>query len=298
MESNEIIEQIKEYIAKGKTDKALEALVEYTKDNNLSSHDEAILLSGQFSQWKRENMLGVQQSHSELRRIEMTMMDILQGNEDVYKESSIAKKKSDTPTPVVSSTTSSSSAGSNMGKIIAGVVAVAAIALALWYFSSKGGDGTTDQADVTKTETTSPTSTPGTSTTTTNTPTSQPTTSGVPAPSPLPIKPGQELQVNVPYITANGDYYLMFQADGNVVVKTTKDESFKWGSMQAGAGMERIPSRVVMQHDGNFVLYAADDSFLWGTMSTVSGSTLAVTYEGNLQVVAPDGSVVWEGSRE
>ncbi|NNF33657.1 MAG: hypothetical protein HKN68_06095 [Saprospiraceae bacterium] len=297
MEPNEIIEQIKEYIAKGKTEKALEALVEYTKENNLPTHDEAILLSGQFSQWKRENMLGVQQSHSELRRIEMTMMDILQGNQDVYKESSVAKKKSESPKPIVTSPTTSNSSDSNMGKIIAGVIAVAAIALAIWYFSSKGGDGATDQEDVTKTETTTPPSTPGTSTTTT-TPPSQPNTSGVPAPSPLPIKPGQELQVDVPYKTANGDYYLMFQADGNVVVKTTEEESFRWGSMQAGAGMERIPSRVVMQNDGNFVLYAPDESFIWGTMSTVPGSTLAITYEGNLQVVAPNGSVVWEGSRE
>ena len=169
-----------------------------------------------------------------------------------------------------------------MGKIIAGVIAVAVIALAIWYFTSKTDDNASSSTDNTKIENTGETNQPN------------PGMTGATGASPLSLKPGQELQVDVPYKTANGDYYLMFQADGNVVVKTTSGDSFRWGSMQAGAGMEEIPSRVVLQEDGNFVLYDANDKFIWGTMSTIPASQLAITNNGKLQVVSPNGTVVWE----
>lgn len=73
----ENLNQIKRAIAAGKTDRALELLLEYTENNNSPRHRDALLLSGQFQQWKREKALGAQQSGTELRRIEMAIMDIL-----------------------------------------------------------------------------------------------------------------------------------------------------------------------------------------------------------------------------
>lgn len=48
------IEQIKNHIAKGDTEKAIELLVQFTKETNSPKQDDAILLSGQYKQWKRE----------------------------------------------------------------------------------------------------------------------------------------------------------------------------------------------------------------------------------------------------
>ena len=73
----EFIDKIKEHISQGETEKAIKLLVEFTKENKPDMHDEAVLLSGQFRQWKREVSLGVQQSNSELRRIEMGIINLL-----------------------------------------------------------------------------------------------------------------------------------------------------------------------------------------------------------------------------
>ncbi|GJM35853.1 MAG: hypothetical protein DHS20C18_48540 [Saprospiraceae bacterium] len=77
MERKEIVSSIKKYISKGQTEKAIELLVEYSEEIECSSHDEAILLSGQYTQWKRESLMGIQQSSSDLRRIDMAILDII-----------------------------------------------------------------------------------------------------------------------------------------------------------------------------------------------------------------------------
>ncbi len=74
-------EQIKNHIAKGEPDKAIKSLLQYTKEQRPKSHDEALLLSGQYRQWKRGVTLGVESSSNELRRIEMSVMDILNDHE-------------------------------------------------------------------------------------------------------------------------------------------------------------------------------------------------------------------------
>ena len=73
----EILNQIKRAIAAGKTDRALELLLEHTEQTNSPRNRDVLLLSGQYKQWKREKSLGAQQSDTELRRIEMAIMDIL-----------------------------------------------------------------------------------------------------------------------------------------------------------------------------------------------------------------------------
>ncbi len=80
-----IADDIKKHIAKGDTEKALELLVNFTRDNVPEKHDEAVLLSGQYRQWKREMTLGVQQSTSELRRIELGIMNVLQKDKPAVK---------------------------------------------------------------------------------------------------------------------------------------------------------------------------------------------------------------------
>lgn len=105
------IEKIKAHIAKGETEKAINLLVDYTEESNSPRHKDAILLSGQFRQWKREITLGVQQSSGELRRIEMAIMDLVQEKVDASKQSA-----QDTP---LATTTTSKSATANISKATA-----------------------------------------------------------------------------------------------------------------------------------------------------------------------------------
>ena len=77
MDIQKTTQKVRDHIAKGETEKAISALVNYTKINQSLAHDNALLLSGQFRQWKREDMLGVEQSDNELRRIEMSILSVL-----------------------------------------------------------------------------------------------------------------------------------------------------------------------------------------------------------------------------
>lgn len=118
------IEQIKNHIAKGETDKAIALLVDYTKKTDSPKQDDAILLSGQYRQWKREISLGVEQSSSELRRIEMTILDILQEkkrNADVT--SSVEKLIRTAANPSIPSTTTSKEKN-KMIPILLGVIGI------------------------------------------------------------------------------------------------------------------------------------------------------------------------------
>ena len=76
-------EEIKNHIAKGEPDKAIKLLLNYSKENIPDIHDEALLLSGQYRQWKRGITLGVEQSSAELRRIEVGVLDLL-NNQETY----------------------------------------------------------------------------------------------------------------------------------------------------------------------------------------------------------------------
>lgn len=59
MDKVETIKTIKGYVAEGKTEDTLELLLKYTDSLEPTSYNEAVLLSGQFMQWKRSSMLGI-----------------------------------------------------------------------------------------------------------------------------------------------------------------------------------------------------------------------------------------------
>ena len=125
------IEQIKNHIAKGETDKAIALLVDYTKKTDSPKQDDAILLSGQYRQWKREISLGVEQSSSELRRIEMTILDILQEkkrNADVTSSvEKLIRTAANPSTPTTTSTSTSTSTSKEKNKmtpILLGIIGI------------------------------------------------------------------------------------------------------------------------------------------------------------------------------
>jgi hypothetical protein len=95
--------------------------------------------------------------------------------------------------------------------------------------------------------------------------------------APIPVIEGEPLQVGVQYST--GNHYLVLQADGNMVIFTSANKS-TWQSATPVEG----GAKAVMQHDGNFVIYSHAGAVLWQTGS--GGKADAWPY------IQPDGQLM------
>ncbi|MCB9354561.1 MAG: hypothetical protein H6575_08335 [Lewinellaceae bacterium] len=146
MDSNEDIKRIEDLIANGDTEDAILALVEFTKNSSSAHYEDAVLLSGQFRQWKRENMLGVQQSGNELRRIEMGILSILKSDSKQGQgQKHHAAPVSSTHTSMEASTSRQSSGERHTGSsgnnnaiyIIGGILLLLAAGVIAWLVMGK-----------------------------------------------------------------------------------------------------------------------------------------------------------------
>ena len=93
---------------------------------------------------------------------------------------------------------------------------------------------------------------------------------------------GQKLTSNQQLLSANGNNRLTLQADGNLVVNRVDTGQVLWASATQGKPM----SQVVMQDDGNFVVYSAAGKALWSAYVNSPGDTLQMQNDGNLVVVS------------
>lgn len=155
MDIQEAIQKIEGHITKGQTEKALEALIAYTKANKSPVHEDAILLSGQFRQWKRENMLGVQQSGSELRRIEMSILSILKTTNQAIAQPAApapppANLSRNNDTVAVAPKKSSNNSMAIIG-VIGGLISILAV---VWILMGKGEKPAAKDASLALTDTT------------------------------------------------------------------------------------------------------------------------------------------------
>ena len=96
-------------------------------------------------------------------------------------------------------------------------------------------------------------------------PTPVPTPTSVPTPTPAPntsvsntLNPGQTLQVEIPLKSSDGRYIFRFQSDGNLALYDNGSPSWSSGTVGSGIG-----GRLVMQFDGNLVLYSKTSIPLW-----------------------------------
>jgi predicted Ser/Thr protein kinase len=81
---------------------------------------------------------------------------------------------------------------------------------------------------------------------------------------------------------------LIMQTDGNLVLYD-KDGTARWASQTSGAG-----NTAVFQADGNLVVYNAQTQPVWASNTGgANGATLKVLEDGNM-VIATDGAVVWQ----
>ncbi|MGY0231882.1 hypothetical protein [Longispora urticae] len=108
---------------------------------------------------------------------------------------------------------------------------------------------------------------------------------------------GQSLAAGQSVATANGQYRLVMQADGNLVQFTgDADPRALWSSNTAG----HPGATAVLQRDGNLVVRGADGAALWnsGTGGRPDGDhVLAVQSDANLVVYAAGGAALWSTGR-
>ena len=107
------------------------------------------------------------------------------------------------------------------------------------------------------------------------------------------LRPGEELAQGESVVSPNGQYRLILQNDGNLVLYATASDTALWDSRTVGQSDRRL----VMQHDGNLVLYElplAQLKALWHSGTHDSpGAFLTVGDDGDLNIGLDDGTVLW-----
>lgn len=108
----------------------------------------------------------------------------------------------------------------------------------------------------------------------------------------LPLPGGSLLIPDQKYSSRSGDYNLVFQNDGNLVVNDAAGKRI-WGLDTIFPNYSNIKC-VTMQKDGNLVARDASGNFQWAPLAKdpVAGSELALNPHGALQLIG-GGNVVW-----
>jgi len=116
---------------------------------------------------------------------------------------------------------------------------------------------------------------------------------GPPPPPPGPsapdmLQPGEQLGVGQSRVSANGQFELAYQGDGNLVLYRLIDGHPLWATHTVDPGV------VEMQHDGNLVIYGRQGNALWSTgTASYPGARLAVQSDSNLVVYDYYGFPIW-----
>ena len=89
--------------------------------------------------------------------------------------------------------------------------------------------------------------------------------------------------------SVNGQYRLVMQRDGNLVLYASPNRAL-WAT-----GTENNPGAwAVMQYDGNFVVYSASNRALWATGTENNpGASAVVQRDGNFVVYSASGRALW-----
>jgi microsomal dipeptidase-like Zn-dependent dipeptidase len=103
------------------------------------------------------------------------------------------------------------------------------------------------------------------------------------------LQPGQQLTTNQRLTTANGRGQLIMQGDGNLVLYALAGPAL-WATNTWGTPA----NHAIMQQDGNFVLYDSAGRAYWSTNTWGhSGAYLAFLENGDLVVYSATNSVLW-----
>lgn len=103
------------------------------------------------------------------------------------------------------------------------------------------------------------------------------------------LNPGQSLNVGQRLTSGNQQYFLIMQGDGNLVLYAS-DGFPIWAT-----GTDGSPANTaIMQDDGNFVVYSPGGQAHWATATDGNpGSWIIMQSDGNLVVYRRDGRAIW-----
>ena len=106
------------------------------------------------------------------------------------------------------------------------------------------------------------------------------------------LSSGQSLAPNQSLTSPNGQYSLVCQSDGNLVLYDNSTDLAYWASQTAGKSV----SQCLMQSDGNLVVYG-NSGAVWnsGTFGH-SGAYLSVQNDRNVVIYAANGQALWATS--
>lgn len=97
------------------------------------------------------------------------------------------------------------------------------------------------------------------------------------------LEPGKILKVNQFVHSGNETYRLIMQSDGNLVLYNVPEGRALWASYTVGAG-----NWAVMQTDGNLVVYSASNKPLWNSGTAGKPSSYAsIQDDGNFVIYTP-----------
>lgn len=104
---------------------------------------------------------------------------------------------------------------------------------------------------------------------------------------------GTRLSSGEKFYGPHGLFYISFQEDGNLVVKTIDHDRFHWGSYNH----YDVPlggSHAAMHTDGNLHVYDKNNELLWRT-EIEGGAALSITREGKPVIMNEQEEIVWMG---
>jgi hypothetical protein len=103
------------------------------------------------------------------------------------------------------------------------------------------------------------------------------------------LEGGAQLDSGNEKLSPNGQYKLVMQDDGNLVVYSAASGNYVWATQTIGS----FANKAVMQLDGQLCLYDFNGAVKWSTYTKDGGSVLRLQDDGNLVVFSPKGYPVW-----
>jgi len=106
------------------------------------------------------------------------------------------------------------------------------------------------------------------------------------------LNAGESLRAGQQLTSSNGLYRLVMQTDGNLVLYAPQGAVWDTGTWRLPPALR--PTRLDLQHDGNIVLYNATNYVGWSpNIHGRGGTRLVVQDDRNVVVYTPDGKAVW-----